>query len=352
MGYFDSWFGSQYLDSWFDLPVIGTLTGAVESIRDRIIALISAATPTVMIGDRFGAHSNEDDGDFVAWAESAPPASFRRFQVRDTGDDEPPAVAGDVEWRTVTFEITTAYPQTSRAGKDGALDRDDLMRLDQELGERTYGLRAAGNFTGLAAWLGSDSTRVVGNGVDFLVIRQRMGYWLVRPAAAALVPTMNPTTLESVRDRVITVIESLAPTVLAGDRFERYQNERNADFIAWSETAAAGALRRFQVRDLGSARGPDVTDARGDGRFVILQVVVAYPQTSRTGPGNALDRDDLMRADQNQIEQAIGVNGGANFTGTLVPNAAWVDGSTSRVIGNGVDYLVIRQTMRFQRTYP
>jgi hypothetical protein len=330
----------------------------IENLRDHMIGLLRTAAPTAMAGDSFLPYEQEGDGDFIEWTMSVGAGAFRRFQIRDTGDDlGAVGPSADIEWREATFEITLAYPQDSRAGAAGALDRDDLMRADQELVERTIGMLAAASFQGPgvpnASWLGSDATRVIGDGVDFLIVRQRMGFWFLwSTPPAAYTPTNHPTTIEALRDHVLELVEGVTPALLTGDRFERFVPERDADFVTATEAAAAGSLRRVHVRDLVAARLPDVSDVAGEGRFVILQVEVAYPQTSRAGQDSALDRDDLMRSDQLQIEQAIGLAGAANFAGPSAPNAAWVSGSCARVIGNGVDYLVIRQTMRFQRTYP
>ena len=74
-----------------------------ESIRDRIYALIEALTPTALSADKFRRYRNESGADFDAWAEKTASGAFRRFQVRETGDDESPTGIDDaVHARTAT----------------------------------------------------------------------------------------------------------------------------------------------------------------------------------------------------------------------------------------------------------
>jgi len=83
-------------------------------------------------------------------------------------------------------------------------------------------------------------------------------------------------------------------------------------------------------------------------------VIVAYAQSHRWGADAALDRDDAMESDEKQIEHTIGRDGYPNF-----PDASWLSpdapGSQTETLlehdENGpVDFLVIRQTMRFYRS--
>lgn len=159
-----------------------------------------------------------------------------------------------------------------------------------------------------------------------------------------------PTTEEEIRDYMIALIRGLTPRLLEHDRFEVYRDEEDADFVEWTEAHVQGSLRRFQVRSTGSIPPPDVTNTDVEALTVTFQILVAYPQTHRAGRDNARDRDDMMSADLHQIQQTVGLNGYRNFTGIGGnPDASWITGENSRVIGNGVDYLVIRQTMRFFR---
>lgn len=155
------------------------------------------------------------------------------------------------------------------------------------------------------------------------------------------------TTVAIIRDRIAAVITALSPTYLAGDKFRTYQAEGPGDFVAWAEQTIAG-WRRFSVRDLGAESEPRVSDASVEWREAVFEILIAYPHTHRAGEQNALDRDDAMRADQLQIEAAIGQHGGANLAGI----ATWVaDGyAVDRLMGLACDFLSIRQRMGFYRS--
>lgn len=162
------------------------MTTTAAAIRDRIVALIEALTPTSLVGDRFRESRNEGAAAFAAWCEGpGKAAAWRRFQVRSTGEFQSPVVSNtDVELHYVTFEVRVAYPQTHRAGRAAALDRDDVMREDQVLIESTIGLRGYANFASphpVASWVEGSTTREVGEGVDFLVITQRMTFYAESP---------------------------------------------------------------------------------------------------------------------------------------------------------------------------
>jgi hypothetical protein len=162
--------------------------------------------------------------------------------------------------------------------------------------------------------------------------------------------TSNTTTIELLRDYIISLIEAIVPTVHSAIRFERFLDEGVANFQNWAEKNPPGALRRFQVRDTGKRIPPDVSNTTVEGRFVEFEITIAYPQTSRFGINAARDRDDAAELDEFLIEQAVGMNGYQNFTGASVPNAAWVDGQFDpRIVGAGVDFVLMRATYRYWR---
>lgn len=150
-----------------------------EAIRARIATVIAALTPTSHVSDKFREHRNEDV-DFIEDSETKPASAFRRFQVIETGDDEPPETSsGTDEERTATYRVTVAYPRDARAGDGHATARHRLMREDQRLIERAIGMHGKPNFTPPnpdATWLndGSSTDRQEGQACDYLVITQRM----------------------------------------------------------------------------------------------------------------------------------------------------------------------------------
>jgi len=164
---------------------------------------------------------------------------------------------------------------------------------------------------------------------------------------------MATTTAAAIRDRIKAVIQALAPTSLTTSKFIAYRNEGGANFRKWAEQVDAAAFRRFQVRDDGDDSPPTVSNTDVEERIVTFQVIVAYPQNSRSGADNALDRDDLMKQDQRKIESAIGYIGRENFSSSIDaerPDACWRSGRTTRETDDtrACDFLVIEQSMQFK----
>ena len=92
-----------------------------EAIRDRVYTLIEALTPTSLSSDKFRRYRNEADADFTEWSEANAAAALRRFQVRETGDDEPPLTSAVTEERVrLRLQVQIAYPQTHRYGSANA----------------------------------------------------------------------------------------------------------------------------------------------------------------------------------------------------------------------------------------
>lgn len=161
---------------------------------------------------------------------------------------------------------------------------------------------------------------------------------------------MATTTESAVRDRIAVVIAALVPTSHADDRFRESLYEEAADFELECERDPESSHRRFAVIDDGEGLTPTVSNMTVVELFVTFQVWVAYPHSHRAGGGNASDRYKIMRQDQHQIEQNIGLHGRENFTSPTGPDASWRSGSSRRVKGRGCDFLVIEQTMAFFRS--
>lgn len=161
----------------------------------------------------------------------------------------------------------------------------------------------------------------------------------------------SPTTAAAIRDRIIALIEALIPRELAGDRFVVFRDDDDADFQPWCEANPQAAFRRFQVRDLAPDRPAQVSNMDVEERMVTFTIAIAYPQTARAGRLGARDRDRIRTADRHQIETAIGMRGAANFQPPN-PEAGWIssDAEDEPVLGKGVDFQMITQTMRFMLT--
>jgi hypothetical protein len=153
------------------------------------------------------------------------------------------------------------------------------------------------------------------------------------------------TTVETLRDRMYALIEAATPTRRTGDRFHAFRNEGDASIAEWAETHPVGCRRRFQVRDIGTADPPVVTDLVNDDQIVTFEITVAYPQTGRDGTAQGHDRDDTIEEDERLLESTVGLYGHANMNGL----ATWISSDVERVEGRGVDFLIVRQTMRYWR---
>lgn len=135
---------------------------------------------------------------------------------------------------------------------------------------------------------------------------------------------------------------------LIRDKFRKYRNEGGADFIAWAEQNPGSAFRRFQVRDNGEDSIVEVSNMDFDERRVTFRITIAYPLNARTGPDQALDRDDVMDDDFHSIDFLVGIYGRQNFSGT---NDCTPLGLTKSVIrGDACDFLELEGTYIYKRT--
>lgn len=119
------------------------------------------------------------------------------------------------------------------------------------------------------------------------------------------------TTFDAVRDQMISVIEALVPASLPQDRFRRALGER-ADLRAWALEYPDACFRRFDILDASDYAAPIVSDGVIDQVEAVARVVVAYPSSGKFGDQNRRDAMGVMRADRHQIDDAIGLHGGAN----------------------------------------
>jgi hypothetical protein len=159
--------------------------------------------------------------------------------------------------------------------------------------------------------------------------------------------SVSVATLEAIRDRAYTLVEAIVPTSLTRDTFRRYRNEGAADFRDFAEKTPAGALRRFQIRENAEDDPPLVSDTINERVRTVLELLVAYPQNSRTGNANAMDRDDVMNQDWKSINALLGLYGRGNFSSG---NDCVTLGCVKSVEhGAGVDFLVVRMSIEYLR---
>lgn len=165
---------------------------------------------------------------------------------------------------------------------------------------------------------------------------------------------MATTTSKAIRDRIYTVATGLVPSVHPELPFVAYRDESGAEFRRWARSHPSLCTRRIQVRTVSVPQTKDVSNTDVEARLATFEIVVAYAKRWRAGA--SFDRDDTMESDQLQLERAIGRDGYANFA-LANPNASWlgadVPGSQTETTferdGKAVDFLVIKQTMRFYR---
>lgn len=149
-------------------------------------------------------------------------------------------------------------------------------------------------------------------------------------------------TEESIRDRLLTIIELVDPVYIETTRFLRFRQEGAGDIFVWSEANPSACLRRVSVRSIGEDEPPAVSNTDYEERRAVFEVVLAYPQTHRYGAANALDRDDVITSDWREIDFQIGLCGRGNFGDTYDCTPL---GCRKRIERRtGVDFLVIEAT--------
>jgi len=158
---------------------------------------------------------------------------------------------------------------------------------------------------------------------------------------------MSLATAAAIRDRVRQLLGWVDPVSLIDTRLRDFRNEGAAEFRAWAEENVAACFRRFQVRNVGHDETPIISNTDYERRRLDLEVVVAYPQTNRAGSDNAMDRDDIIEEDWDQIDFNIGIASRGNFGST---NDCTPLGCTKEIErGDGVDFLVVRAEFTYNR---
>jgi hypothetical protein len=154
-------------------------------------------------------------------------------------------------------------------------------------------------------------------------------------------------TLDQIRDRILTVVESITPTSLSDVKFRRHRAERDGNLTDWAEKNPTACLRRFIVRETSDDTVPETTTGIHERVRTRLRITVAYPQTHRYGAANALDRDDVMKKDWKSINYLVGLYGAGTFSGDhdCIPL-----GATQSFDRDGtVDFLIIDADFEYLR---
>lgn len=161
---------------------------------------------------------------------------------------------------------------------------------------------------------------------------------------------VNATTAKAIRDRAIAVLHAIAPTLMTGTdhHFRAYHNEAGADFRTYALKNSQSMFRRFQVRTDGDDDPVAVSNMDVEEAELHMTILIAYPQTARTGPTEGLGRDDVIDADRKLLNLALGIYARVNFS---PPNPDAVPfGLVIRTIrDNGVDFLELKQRFTYRR---
>lgn len=155
-------------------------TTTAEAIRDRMLTVVEGLVPRTQPKLLFRRFKPDGRADFPAWVRGAGEAAWRRVHIRTVTDVRLSIVNSTVEERLVTYQVDIAYLQTDRAGKHGALDRDDMADADRLQIMDAIGERGRENFTAPlpdACWRSSDPPqRIEGEGADFVRLVLSLSY--------------------------------------------------------------------------------------------------------------------------------------------------------------------------------
>lgn len=158
-------------------------------------------------------------------------------------------------------------------------------------------------------------------------------------------PAVLTSTRQLIRDRMITLIKAITPTIRSDVKFRHSLDEREADFVTQMDANPAGALRRFQVRWDRATEVPEASSELETQTYATFVIMAAYPHTAATGSEWARDRDDAIETDWHAIDQMVGIYGRGNFSGT---NTCVPLGATHTIVeGETCDFLRIEARVLF-----
>lgn len=128
------------------------------------------------------------------------------------------------------------------------------------------------------------------------------------------------TTMETIRDNWITVIEALTPTSIPSVTFHVERGEVDFDDLAERQP---DIFRRFTIEDLATYPPSEMSDMVAELLETEVEVRVAFPKEwGIYGSNNSRDARDVLREDMFQIDKAIGHNGGANYVSGQIASKA------------------------------
>jgi hypothetical protein len=162
--------------------------------------------------------------------------------------------------------------------------------------------------------------------------------------------TTATTTYPLIRDQWATTIQALVPAFLA-DRFQLFRERR--DFREWAEENHGACMRAFQITRVDDREVPPVTDGSTEQHDAEAELVVAYPANlaeywrgSARGERPLQDLEDVLDADAEQLNDAIGINGAASY----LAGQSRCECVTTREYRGPVAFLVARLRVTFYRS--
>lgn len=112
----------------------------------------------------------------------------------------------------------------------------------------------------------------------------------------------NTTTIETIRDQMITKIEAITPANLANYLFRRATKR----YDIRDQNPGSALFRKFEIVRTGSAEDPPFFDPSAIEREEEMTVTVAYPVLAGLYGNNDLDdMEDVIRKDAQQIRDTL-----------------------------------------------
>ncbi len=200
---------------------------------------------------------------------------------------------------------------TNRVHNGNSAHNDDLLLdFDLPMGLHStllnqFSVLAGRNVEDIAFWVGANDVNVG------ILPAPNAGNWTLHDFLVRIMPT---TTVSTIRDQMVSVLEGLTPTSHAGVKFRGHRDEM--EFFEWCGTNKAASLRRIEVRGGTSFEPPEVTNTDVEFHRTPMTVTVAYPlEWGKYGPKNRASLEKLIEQDMHQIDDSIGARGQANWTG-------------------------------------
>lgn len=185
----------------------------------------------------------------------------------------------------------------------------------------------------LIAWKGTAATNVQAN----VFLQPTIG-----GMNSALVIAPAGLTAAEARNDMRAEVQGLTPATDARQRYTPYREDAGP-IRRFAEANPDAAYRLFSIRDVGRVDGPAVNDRSQSWHSTEFEVVCAYPRDRRYGPGADLDAEEVLWADLNQLDDAIGTAGNATDATVTTVDKTAEEGEACR-------FAVLRLRVEYWRT--